>query len=374
MSANRLFIAAAGSGKTTLIVDEVLANKSERSIITTFTLANEHSIRDRLIKANNGYIPANVTIQTWFSFLIEHGIRPYRYWDKRVTGMQLVSTTSGLRYNLSNGKPVYWGEEDFYYYYFNSNMDVYSDKLSKLVYRCNERSNGYVIRRLEKIFNHIYIDEVQDMAGWDLELIKTFLKSTINLTMVGDPRQTIYLTHNDKKYSKYGYGKIKEFIRNECRSLPCAIDETTLSCSYRNTTAICNLSSKLYPELSLTISKLSIMNSHEGIYFVRIKELWRYYTQFEPMQLRLRKDIQLFIDADSRTFGESKGLDFHHVLIYPTKDMLRWLCGLNVEFKDKTRAQLYVALTRAFFSVGIVVDNNFKKTVRGITLWNYNDG
>jgi len=68
-------------------------------------------------------------------------------------------------------------------------------------------------------------------------------------------------------------------------------------------------------------------------------------------------------------FGESKGLEYPHVLIYPTADMLKWLCDQNVALKDKTKAQLYVALTRAIFSVGIVVNNNFNKTVKGISTW-----
>jgi DNA helicase-2/ATP-dependent DNA helicase PcrA len=241
MSANRLFIAGAGSGKTTLIVNEILANRTERFLLTTFTLANEQAIRDRLTKANKGCIPSNVTIQPWFSFLIEHGIRPYSYWDSRVMGMQLVSTASGLKYKLPNGIPVYWGEKDFSEHYFNSNMEVYSDKLSKLVFRCNEKSGGCVIKRLEKVFHHIYIDEAQDMCGYDFELIKLFMKSTLKVTMVGDPRQTVYLTHPDNKNKKYA-GKITNFVRVECSKLSCKIDETTLNHSYRNSQAICELS------------------------------------------------------------------------------------------------------------------------------------
>ena len=102
-------------------------------------------------------------------------------------------------------------------YYFNSNMDIYTDKLSKLVFRCNENSNGYVIKRLEKIYQHIYIDEIQDMGGYDLSLIKLFMESSIYLTMVGDPRQSVYMTHPDRKYNKYDNGKIIDFVKNECK-------------------------------------------------------------------------------------------------------------------------------------------------------------
>ena len=88
------------------------------------------------------------------------------------------------------------------------------------------------------------------------------------------------------------------------------------------------------------------------------------------MQLRYNKKSELCVDADCMNFGESKGLEYNHVLIYPTKDMLKWLCDQNANLEDKTRAQLYVALTRAFFSVGIVVEDDFTRVVNGITIWN----
>lgn len=369
MCANKLFIAAAGSGKTTHIIKEVMNNPSKRVLITTFTQANEQSIRRKLSESNKGCIPPNVTVQTWFSFLIEHGVKPYQYWDERVMGMELVSTASGLKYRMKNGTPVYWGETDFYKYYFNSGMDVYSDKLSKLVFSCNEKSDGYVIKRLENIYNHIYIDEVQDMAGWDLELIKLFMQSSLNITMVGDPRQTVYLTHHDKKYQKYTNGKIKEFIQAECKKLPCDIDETTLNISHRNSAEICALSSRLFPELAECNSKLEETNEHMGIYFVKNNVFDNYFCKYSPMQLRYSSSTVPKANASVMNFGEAKGLDFHHVIIYPTKDMLKWLCTENCQLEESTRAKLYVAITRAFFSVGIVVEDSFNKTVPGITQW-----
>ena len=42
---NRLLIAAAGSGKTTFLVDEALKQKGGKILITTYTQANEEEIR-----------------------------------------------------------------------------------------------------------------------------------------------------------------------------------------------------------------------------------------------------------------------------------------------------------------------------------------
>ncbi|MEL7568924.1 MAG: UvrD-helicase domain-containing protein, partial [Eubacteriaceae bacterium] len=324
----------------------------------------------KIININKGSIPPNVVIQTWFSFLIEHGVKPYQYWDERVMGMELSTTASGIKYRMKNGIPVYYREDDdFYRHYFNSRMDIYSDKLSKLVFRCNEKSGGFVIKRLEKIFTHIYIDEIQDMAGWDLDLIKLIMESSINLTMVGDPRQTVYLTHNDKKYQKYTNGKIKDFIQTECRKIPCDIDETTLNVSHRNSSKICALSSSLFPDLPECKSDLKYTNEHMGVFFIESREFDNYFRRYNPMQLRYSRSTVAKANASIMNFGESKGLDFNHVIIYPTKDMLTWLCCGNNNLEESTRAKLYVAITRAYFSVGIIVEDNFNKDISGITLW-----
>ena len=68
-------------------------------------------------------------------------------------------------------------------------------------------------------------------------------------------------------------------------------------------------------------------------------------------------------------FGASKGLEFPHVLIYPTNPIKQWLLNNQADLAEASRADFYVALTRAFFSVGIVVDDGFKKDTSGITLW-----
>lgn len=206
------------------------------------------------------------------------------------------------------------------------------------------------------------------MAGWDLELIKLFMQNSLSITMVGDPRQTVYLTHHDKKYKKYN-GKIKDFIQTECKKLPCDIDETTLNVSHRNSPEICVLSSRLFPELPECKSKLKETNEHMGIFFVKYNEFDNYFCRYNPMQLRYSSFTVPKANAAVMSFGEAKGLDFNHVIIYPTKDMLKWIYSGNCQLEESTRAKLYVAITRAFFSVGVVVEDSFNKTVPGITLW-----
>ena len=68
-SRNNIIIAAAGSGKTTHIVRTVLDTPEIKSIIVTYTQNNEDEIRKRFYK-ELGYVPAHVTIKTWFTLRV----------------------------------------------------------------------------------------------------------------------------------------------------------------------------------------------------------------------------------------------------------------------------------------------------------------
>lgn len=249
---NKLVIAAAGSGKTTYLVRQALAVGQKRVLITTYTESNEEEIRRKFFEIH-GSVPGNVHIQTWFSLLIEHGIKPFqgKLFDWDVAGMILVSQRSGFRGSDRQGRPMYWGEKDFRRCYFDRRNRVYSDKLSRLMIRCNEASDGAVIERLSRIYPFIFVDEVQDLAGYDLDILTALFRSPANVVMVGDPRQVTYVTHLEARFKKYRDGGIADFIRAELpRKVACDIDVTSLVKSHRNSTAICELSSKLYPKLA----------------------------------------------------------------------------------------------------------------------------
>lgn len=87
---SKLIIAGAGTGKTTYLVKEALKLNPSSVLITTFTDANEANIKDMFIHLN-GCIPPNVTILTWFSFLIAHGINPYKSYltEKTIRGITM---------------------------------------------------------------------------------------------------------------------------------------------------------------------------------------------------------------------------------------------------------------------------------------------
>jgi len=386
MNNNKLIIAAAGSGKTTRLVEDALKTKDKKVLITTYTQANEAEIRKKIIEKNK-CIPENITVQTWFSFLLKHGVRPFQgiLFEKKIKGLILKNSQSGIKYytkpcteckqkkivNPECGKcknPVYYAEDkEFEKHYFSNQLKIYSDKLSKFVFRCNEKTSNNVIDRISRVYPHIFIDEVQDLAGYDLELLKLLFNCNSNVLLVGDPRQGTYSTNSAPKNKKYKKSQIVHFF--EDKTINVTTDDASLIVNYRCVKPICELSNKLFPTMKQTTSGNSNTTDHDGIFFVKKKDIEKYLHQYQPLQLRDSKktSVNEKHKDNVKNFGESKGLTFERVLIYPTKPILDWLKDNNAKLAVTSRSKLYVAITRARYSVGIVVDDNEQSVIKGIT-------
>lgn len=362
--ANKLVIAAAGSGKTTSLVNDAL-EQTGKVLITTFTQANEAEIRKKIIQ-KNGCIPDHIVVQTWFSFLLQHGVRPFqgKLTDRKVKGLILVNGISGVKYYYK-GNPVYFNEKtEFDGHYFTKDHKIYSDKLSKFVIKSQEKSEGAVVDRLSRIYSKIYIDEVQDLAGYDLEILKLLFASKVDITLVGDPRQGTYVTNNAAKNKKFQKSKIIYFFEEEFNDIE--IDNTSLTVNHRCFPAICNLSNELFPDFGGATSGNNSTSGHDGVFFIKAQDVDTYLDAYKPIQLRDKKNVVINKDYNSINFGESKGLSFDRTLIYPTKPMLDWLLNNNAELAPTSRSKFYVALTRARQSVGIIYDYTASTNVQGI--------
>ena len=364
---NKLIIAAAGSGKTTYLVKESLKIKADKVLITTFTDANEREIRAKFIKLN-GSIPENVTVQTWFSFLLQHGVKPYQdiLMAANVMGLMLVNNKSGFRFNGKRGFPVYFSEADVRHYYFSSDMKIYSDKIAKFAYVVNEKTKGLIIDRINRIYPHIYIDEIQDLAGYDLELIHLLLQTPSNIIMVGDPRQVTYHTHEEAKNNKYTESQIEQFICDKCKDTVTEIDKTSLKTTHRNCQAICTYANSIFPEHEHCDADEKKPTGHDGVFFVKPADVDEYLKRYRPSQLRYSVATTVNPRYEVFNFGESKGMTRSRVLIYPTKSMVDWINDHSSKLAFESRSKFYVAVTRAEYSVAIVYDYKNKTDILGI--------
>lgn len=357
---NWVYIAAAGSGKTTMLVRKACALPlSEYVLILTYTDSNEKELRNKFYQ-EKGCIPQNVVIQSWFSFLLQHLIKPYQNYvtDDAYEIKGLTMPNDETKDHNKQQKYRSIRKTDWKQYYFTKNQRILSEKISELAYDCNKKSDGKPIQRLCNIFENIYIDEVQDLAGYDLDLIKLFFLSKSNVVIAGDPRQTIYLTnHNGNKNISYRDGKILDYLSAQ-KGLrgKYQVDINTLNSSRRCCPEICDYASVITPVFKQTTSLTNYHNVDCGVYLVMEKNKTDFLCKYNN-SVQLRHSI-LTKKIDSNyavmNFGDSKGLTFDSVLIYPTQPMLKWIEDHNKNLEDTSRNKFYVAVTRARYLVGIV--------------------
>ena len=139
-SENKIIIACAGSGKTTRLVTEALANRDRRIAFVTYTNNNIREIIKRFSELNSG-VPKHVDVVTWFGFLLRECARPYqrsKYAEKRIESLLFVNGQSAK----------YIKETDTKRHYFANGELIYSDKIAKFVVECENRSSQRVTARL----------------------------------------------------------------------------------------------------------------------------------------------------------------------------------------------------------------------------------
>lgn len=338
---NLAIIAAAGSRKTQHIIDCVLADPTRRVLVTTYTNDNLRQIVNRL-SAGTGTLPQNVTVMGWFTFLLNECARPYQSFVLGKAGvMGGLNFVGERRRYIPKNKPIQ--------YYLDASKAVYRNQVAALACQANERSNGMVIDRLAGMYDHIYIDEVQDMAGHDLELLALMMKSPVALTIVGDPRQATFVTNNTNKNKKYKGSGIVKWLSE--RTELCVIENRVES--YRCNQAICDFADGLYPELPRTISKNTEVTGHDGIFDINKSEVRAYVEEYAPVVLRWDKRADTY-DLEAMNIGAAKGSTFDRVLIIPTTPMVRYYQTRDFS-QAGDRAKLYVAVTRAKRSATFVI-------------------
>ncbi len=184
--------------------------------------------------------------------------------------------------------------------------------------------------------------------------------------MVGDPRQVTYHTHEEAKNKKYNDGKIEQFIYDKCKDTAVQIDKTSLKTTHRNCRCICSFANSIFSNYEPCDADEKCSTGHDGVFFVRPADVGEYLGRYHPTQLRDRKTGSVNLLYPVYNFGESKGLTFSRVLIYPTKPIVDWIVDNSSKFVFQSRSKFYVAVTRAEYSVAIVYDYTNKPCISGI--------
>jgi hypothetical protein len=346
-SKNLVKLSAAGSGKTWGICNDALsivndaANK-KKVLITTYTNKGIEAINQEIKKQNYGVLSERIVVRSWYQFLLYDLIRPYQSF---ITG---INTIKSFDFSNLYGKINYFahGKKQRY---INSRGNILANYASELALYLNSQSKGMVIDRLEKIYSHFFVDEIQDMAGNDLDIIDLLMDSAIITICVGDNKQATYKTHNTQKRKKQA-GKNVWMFFNYLESKGKANFEYNLV-SRRFNQRICQFANSIFPNENNISTCMEEKTDHDGVFLILKDDVPMYYDYFKPVVLRHDKNT-LTDGYSALNFGQCKGMTFERILIYPNKTLRDFIFGKELSSQQK----YYVAVTRPKYSIAIVLD------------------
>lgn len=331
---NLIISAVAGSGKTTRIIEDCCCNMSKKILFTTYINNNADVIRKKLID-KFGIIPPNITIQSWYSFLIENWVKPYanvamNFEIEHIGGMIPTNT-------ISNKFTKKWTKA----HYFSDDFEIYSDKIAEFGSVVNDYTKGKNIKRLEEVYNRIYIDEVQDMNGYDLDILDDLMKSKLEMVVVGDSMQNVYDTNPSSWRTKDSEDVLKYLRNNYLQNS----DFESISRTHRCSRGICKFVNELCPEMEFEPWD-DESEMFEPKIICGLEELAKYVDEIHPLILgyNIKADPGL---GNYMNFKKSKGLEAEDVVIVATKDQYDYLTKQKPIEKTSTKRVLYVAVTRA---------------------------
>ena len=351
---NTIKISAAGSGKTYDICHDALAvveGGDKKILIVTYTNRGENAVETEIKKQNRGVLHQQIVIKTWYRFLLSDTIKPYQLY---ITGGGSFNVVKGIDYSQTFGTVNYQRRGTRARYLTNAG-NVLSNQASELACFLDKKSNGKIIGRLSEIYSNIYFDEVQDLAGYDIELLKLLLDSGISVTCCGDNKQATFRTHNAKKNKNQTGKNIWQFFRG----LDNVEIEKNLA-SRRFNRDICCFANKLFPVGDPITSIMDEETGHDGVFLIDQSDVDAYFYEFRPQVLRY--DAKTVIEKyHAVNFGACKGETFDRVLIYPNGPLMDFvLNGKALKAPEK----YYVGVTRPRYSIAFVMQK-FPKTLSG---------
>ena len=323
-------------------MQSALAIHDRNVLITTFTNENVDQINTYLVK-EIGHVPKNVTVLSWYSFLLQDGVRPYQ---NHLTNRGRISTIDFL-----STPNKYTPKTDVDNYYLTRSDNIYRDRVSAFICECDDCSSGLIVKRLERIYATVFIDELQDFAGYDLTFLNKLFASSISVVAVGDPRQATFSTNNASKNKRFKKSHILDWIQQGKAKQVFTVDEST-TC-YRSNQLICDFADALYPALPKTKSMNNTVTGHDGVFSIKKNDVPNYAKTHQPIVLRYDKRTDT-MNLNAINIGLTKGRTYERVLIFPTNPMKQYLATKDLS-KAGDLSKLYVAVTRARYSVAFVV-------------------
>ncbi len=217
--AGRMILAVAGSGKTSYLMDQL--DDARRALVITYTNNNYENIRVR-VAHKFGHMPSNIVLFSYFSFLYAFCFKPFLHMAQRTKGINFES----CRNKFARGRARY----------VDSSSRLYSNRLAKFL---DEQGVIPDLKaRLNKYFDHILIDEVQDIAGHDFNLLTAIVAAGPDVTLVGDYFQHTFDTSRDGNVNQNLHSDFDGY-KTRCEDAGLTVETDLLGRSYRCSPSIC---------------------------------------------------------------------------------------------------------------------------------------
>ncbi len=335
--ASRVILAVAGAGKTSYLVNEL--DLERRTLIVTYTNNNYENVRARVARKFS-YIPNNIVMFSYFGFLHSFCYMPFLQMAQNTKGINFRS----LPHRFAVGRARY----------VDGRGQLYSNRIAKFL-----GEQGVIPElkaRLEKYFDRFYLDEIQDIAGNDFNLLAELVNAGPDVTFVGDYYQHTFDTSRDGSVNKNlhsDYVKYKE----RCEGIGLVVQDALLNKSYRCSKSVCAFITE-----HLGIEILSHRNDETAIALVDDQiSADRIFENDEIVKLFYKESNKY--SCHSANWGAVKGIDgYNHVCVVLNGESHKaYKKGTLSSLKPQTRNKLYVAITRAHGDLYFVPEKLYSK-------------
>lgn len=318
--------AVAGSGKTTRLIASL--DEARRFLLVTYTDANHDNLRAKVIE-RFGYVPPNIAIYTYFSFLHSFCYRPFLRSRKDTRGITFSTPERFPNYPLTDDRR-----------YMTAGRWLYANRLAKFIEQCG--LHGAVVARIEKYFDVFLVDEVQDFGGHDFNFLIAISAARLDMTFVGDFHQHTFDTSRDGNvnaslHADYGAYK-KKFERARLK-----VDTESLKRSRRCSKSVCDfITQKIGIEIESHDERASEVRFEDDP--AAVAALFE-----DPATVKLFYKEHYKYGCFSQNWGASKGMDSYGdvCVVLSPGNVKAWHAGSFRTINPETRNKLYVACSRA---------------------------
>ncbi|RIQ74531.1 DNA helicase UvrD [Bordetella avium] len=334
-----VIFAVAGSGKTTRLVTAL--DEVRRFLLVTYTEANYDNLRAKVID-RFGYLPPNIAIYTYFSFLHSFCYRPF---------LRSKKNTRGIIFKAPDRFPVYPLTNDRRY--ISPGGWLYANRLAKFI----EQSGlvGAVLARMEKYFDVFFVDEVQDFGGHDFNFLLAISEAQMDMNFVGDFYQHTFDTSRDGNVNSNLHENYNAY-RKKFERARLKVDTDSLKCSRRCSKSVCDfITEKIGVNIQAHDERTSVVRFEDDP--AAVATLYR-----DPGTVKLFYKEHQKYGCFSQNWSASKGMDRYEdvcVVLNPG-NVKAWNAGSFRDINPETRNKLYVACSRARGNLTFVPESLLK--------------